>query len=215
MPYAKTDLVPLEDERWEVRIAESSKDELDVFVFGSEKPFNSLLPGILTMAIALAIYFELHQKFDVLAAMAAMLTAAAVLAPCILLTQPASGLRESGLRLLALMAAGIVTFVNFAIRGGDAESSGADHLVQLRSNKYCNRPARLLAPVTGARCRLSSKRLPRIRSLPTSTRISNQCLSLNRRRISRSSIKSKISRSISNFSAFREKIIYSSQPSNL
>ena len=30
MPYAKTDLVPLEDERWEVRIAESSKDELDV-----------------------------------------------------------------------------------------------------------------------------------------------------------------------------------------
>ncbi len=30
MPYAKTDLVPLEDERWEVRIAESSEDELDV-----------------------------------------------------------------------------------------------------------------------------------------------------------------------------------------
>jgi len=30
MPYAKTDLVPLEGERWEVRIAESSEDELDV-----------------------------------------------------------------------------------------------------------------------------------------------------------------------------------------
>ena len=30
IPYAKTDLVPLEDERWEVRIAESSEDELDV-----------------------------------------------------------------------------------------------------------------------------------------------------------------------------------------
>jgi hypothetical protein len=30
MPYAKTDLVPLEDERWEVRIEESSEDELDV-----------------------------------------------------------------------------------------------------------------------------------------------------------------------------------------
>ena len=30
MPYAKTDLVPLEDERWEVRIDESSEDELDV-----------------------------------------------------------------------------------------------------------------------------------------------------------------------------------------
>jgi len=30
MPYAKTDLVPLEGERWEVRIEESSEDELDV-----------------------------------------------------------------------------------------------------------------------------------------------------------------------------------------
>ena len=30
MPYAKTDLVPLEDERWEVRIEESSPEELDV-----------------------------------------------------------------------------------------------------------------------------------------------------------------------------------------
>ena len=30
MPYARTDLVPLEGERWEVRIEESSEDELDV-----------------------------------------------------------------------------------------------------------------------------------------------------------------------------------------
>ena len=30
MPYARTDLVPLEGERWEVRIDESSEDELDV-----------------------------------------------------------------------------------------------------------------------------------------------------------------------------------------
>jgi hypothetical protein len=30
MPYAKTDLLPLEGERWEVRIDESSEDELDV-----------------------------------------------------------------------------------------------------------------------------------------------------------------------------------------
>jgi hypothetical protein len=30
MPYAKTDLVPLGGERWEVRIEESSEDELDV-----------------------------------------------------------------------------------------------------------------------------------------------------------------------------------------
>ena len=30
MPYAKTDLVPLAGERWEVRIEESSEDELDV-----------------------------------------------------------------------------------------------------------------------------------------------------------------------------------------
>ena len=30
MPYAKTDLLPLEGERWEVRIEESSEDELDV-----------------------------------------------------------------------------------------------------------------------------------------------------------------------------------------
>lgn len=30
MPYAKTDLVPLAGERWEVRIKESSEDELDV-----------------------------------------------------------------------------------------------------------------------------------------------------------------------------------------
>ena len=29
MPYAKTDLVPLEGERWEVRIEESSDEELD------------------------------------------------------------------------------------------------------------------------------------------------------------------------------------------
>lgn len=30
MPYARTDLVPLEGERWEVRIVESSDEELDV-----------------------------------------------------------------------------------------------------------------------------------------------------------------------------------------
>jgi hypothetical protein len=30
VPYAQTDLVPLEDERWEVRIEQSSDEELDV-----------------------------------------------------------------------------------------------------------------------------------------------------------------------------------------
>jgi hypothetical protein len=30
LPYAQTDLVPLEDERWEVRVEKSSEDELDV-----------------------------------------------------------------------------------------------------------------------------------------------------------------------------------------
>ena len=30
MPYARTDLVPLGGERWEVRIEESPEDELDV-----------------------------------------------------------------------------------------------------------------------------------------------------------------------------------------
>jgi hypothetical protein len=29
MPFARIDLVPLTDERWEVRIDESSEDELD------------------------------------------------------------------------------------------------------------------------------------------------------------------------------------------
>ena len=29
MPFARTDLVPLEDERWEVRVEESTDDELD------------------------------------------------------------------------------------------------------------------------------------------------------------------------------------------
>ena len=29
MPFARTDVVPLEGERWEVRIDESSEDELD------------------------------------------------------------------------------------------------------------------------------------------------------------------------------------------
>jgi hypothetical protein len=30
MPFARTDVVPLEGERWEVRVEESSEDELDV-----------------------------------------------------------------------------------------------------------------------------------------------------------------------------------------
>ena len=30
MPYAQTDLVPVEGKRWEIRIQESSEDELDV-----------------------------------------------------------------------------------------------------------------------------------------------------------------------------------------
>jgi hypothetical protein len=29
VPFARTDLVPLEDERWEVRVEESTDDELD------------------------------------------------------------------------------------------------------------------------------------------------------------------------------------------
>jgi hypothetical protein len=30
VPFAQTDLVPLGDERWEVRVEESSEEELDV-----------------------------------------------------------------------------------------------------------------------------------------------------------------------------------------
>ena len=30
MPFARTDLVPLDDERWEIRVEDSSEDELDV-----------------------------------------------------------------------------------------------------------------------------------------------------------------------------------------
>jgi hypothetical protein len=30
LPYAKTDLVPIDGERWEVRIEDSSEEELDV-----------------------------------------------------------------------------------------------------------------------------------------------------------------------------------------
>ena len=29
MPFVRTDLVPLEDERWEVRVEESTEEELD------------------------------------------------------------------------------------------------------------------------------------------------------------------------------------------
>jgi hypothetical protein len=30
VPFARTDLVPLDEERWEVRVEESTEDELDV-----------------------------------------------------------------------------------------------------------------------------------------------------------------------------------------
>jgi hypothetical protein len=30
LPYAKTDVVPIDEERWEVRIEDSSEEELDV-----------------------------------------------------------------------------------------------------------------------------------------------------------------------------------------
>jgi hypothetical protein len=33
MPYARTDLVPLGGERWEVRVDESSEDELDAVLY--------------------------------------------------------------------------------------------------------------------------------------------------------------------------------------
>ncbi|SPE33663.1 membrane hypothetical protein [Candidatus Sulfopaludibacter sp. SbA6] len=99
-----------------------------VFLFVSAYAFDRLLPSLIATAIAAAIYFRLYQKFDLLAVAAAMMTARAAAAPLILLAQPAGGLRDSGVRLLAFLAAAIAAFVNFGVRGRDAESGDAEDL---------------------------------------------------------------------------------------
>jgi len=93
-----------------------------VFLLSLAHAFDRVVPSLIAAAIGLGIYFRLYQKFDVLAVAAAMMTAQAVAAPAILLAQPASGLRDSGLRLLAVLAAGIAALVHFGVRGRDAES---------------------------------------------------------------------------------------------
>ncbi|HEY2016737.1 MAG TPA: PP2C family protein-serine/threonine phosphatase [Bryobacteraceae bacterium] len=101
-----------------------------VYIFGSAGAFNWLAPSLIAAAIGLVIYFQLYQKFDLLSVAAAMVVAQAVAAPGILLVQPAAGLRESGVRLLALFVAGIAVFVNFAIRGRDAQVGGPELLAE-------------------------------------------------------------------------------------
>jgi len=96
-----------------------------VFVFGSATAFDRLVPSLITTAIGCALYFRLYRKFDLLAVSAAMIAAQAAAAPAILLAQPAGGMRDSGVRLLVVLVAGIAAFVNFAIRGRDAESGDA------------------------------------------------------------------------------------------
>ena len=98
------------------------------FLCVSAPAFDRLLPSLIAAAIALAIYFRLYQKIDLLAVAAAMMTARAAAAPLILLAQPATGLRDSGFRLLAVLAAGIAAFVNFGIRGRDDDSGDAPDL---------------------------------------------------------------------------------------
>lgn len=92
-----------------------------VFLFGTAAEFDRLLPSLTVAAIGIAIYFEVYRRFDVLAAVAAMVAAQAAAAPAILLVQPPGNLRDSGVRLMMFLLAGIAAFVNFAIRGRDAE----------------------------------------------------------------------------------------------
>ncbi|MGA2131391.1 MAG: SpoIIE family protein phosphatase [Bryobacteraceae bacterium] len=87
------------------------------FTISSGEVFDSLPPALIAGAILVILYFELYRRFDILAAVTAMLAAHAVLLPALLLTQPLGSFREAGLQALVLLVVGMVAFVNLAVRG--------------------------------------------------------------------------------------------------
>ena len=88
-----------------------------VFTISSGEVFNSLPPTLIAGAILVAIYFEIYRRFDLLAAIAAMLAARAALQPAVLMTQSLGSLRQDGLQSLFLLLIVITAFVSFSIRG--------------------------------------------------------------------------------------------------
>jgi hypothetical protein len=96
---------------------------LAAFVIVCGTRFETLGPatiqGVLMAAICLWLFFE----FDVLAPVAALATAHAVLIPCLLLVQPVAGLRDSGQRLLFVLAAATIAAVYTAFRGEENDAA--------------------------------------------------------------------------------------------
>ncbi len=97
-------------------------------------PFSSPGAGLSTAGLLFCGYLLIYLRGDLLALMTAMVGARAVLVPCLLLSQPAGSLRQSGLLLLGVGAAAIAASVHLATRrrehedytAGAAESALAD-----------------------------------------------------------------------------------------
>jgi hypothetical protein len=84
-------------------------------------PFST--PGA-NLFIAVPIFgalLLLYQKTDLLAAMAAMVSARAVLAPCIMLVQPGGSVRASVVPLLLIWAAALAVSLHSAMRGKEGD----------------------------------------------------------------------------------------------
>jgi hypothetical protein len=104
--------------------------------------FESLGPATIQGIAMAAICVWLFVEFDVLAPVAALATAHAVLIPCILLVQPVAAFRDSGERLLFLLATVTIAAVYVAVRGEEYDAVEESALATLDFGADAPRSAR-------------------------------------------------------------------------
>ena len=97
-----------------------------------------LIQGVPIAAICVWLFFE----FDLLAPVAALAMAHAVVIPCMLLAQPVAALRDSGERLLFVLATATIAAAYIAVRGEEADPAEEPDLASLDMGADAPRSAR-------------------------------------------------------------------------
>jgi hypothetical protein len=88
--------------------------------------FQTPVPNLAASVLLFAAYTWLYLRWDLLAAMSAMVAAQSVLAPCVLLAQPSGSVRSMAVPLIGLFVAALAVSLHAAIRGREGAEAIPD-----------------------------------------------------------------------------------------
>ncbi len=98
---------------------------LGVLVLADSMPFRATAPALASAALLLAAYLFIYLRSDLLAVLAAAVSASAAIVPSLLLSQPLSSIRSSALGILSVATAAIAGSVYWALRGPEPDARPA------------------------------------------------------------------------------------------